>query len=91
MIMNYSFAFTVSKIKIGNSWILFNWLNTQNISIEDSSHPLYQMLEAGDKKVKPFEVNGFYNDFEYLRDNHFFVENQEVIRNIVRSQYLERL
>lgn len=87
--MNYYLAFTVSKVKIGNSWTLFNWLNTQNISIEDLNHPLYQMLESGKKKIEPFKVNGLYDDFEYLRDNHFFVENQEVIRNIVRSQYLE--
>ena len=70
----YIFSFMVSKLKIDGSWVLYNWLNTTNVRIEDKEHPLFKALNNNLVGILPFTVNGLTNDFDYLVSNYFLVQ-----------------
>lgn len=85
---SYHFSFMVSKIKIGQTWVLFNWMNTMNILVDDPNHPLFKALDYGNKMIRRFLINGSSSDFDYLVAHSFLVNDQEVVRDFVRNQFL---
>ncbi|HOY18423.1 MAG TPA: radical SAM protein [Haliscomenobacter sp.] len=89
LVEKYEISFLVSKYKDNGVWVLYNWLDTQNIKIEDTNHPLYQILEASEPKFDKFFLNENSSDFDYLIENKFIVNSQDDIRKIVEEKYAE--
>ncbi|MDI9365461.1 MAG: radical SAM protein [Flavobacterium sp.] len=85
----YEFSFLVTKYKDGNAWVLYNWLDTQNVKIDDSYHPIYQILESNQVTFPPFEIEDDFSEFEFLLEHKFIVSNQDETRNIVQEKYKE--
>lgn len=83
----YNLSFMVTKYKSDNNWIFYNWLNTENITISDSQHPLYKFLEEKKTSFTSFDVNGSYDDFNFLLEKHFISNNDEVLHQLVRKEY----
>ena len=83
----YKFSFLVTKYKENGAWILYNWKTTENITIEDPAYPLYKILDNQELWFGTFEVNGSYDDFSYLVDNDFVVENDIETIKYVEHQY----
>ncbi len=86
---NYQLSFLVSKYKENGKWILYNWRNTKNITIDDNTHPLYIILDNINKSLefKPFHISGSYDDFNYLYENNFIVSNQDETVSFVEEEY----
>lgn len=85
--MNYYWSFLVSRIKFGEEWVLYNWLNGENVTLTDRNHPAYQQLEEKKVGVLPFKVNDDLSDFNYLVENKFLVLSQESVRQEVRGVF----
>nr|VFJ63358.1 MAG: Sulfatase maturation enzyme AslB, radical SAM superfamily [Candidatus Kentron sp. DK] len=87
--MSYALSFMVTKFKEKGVWYLYNWLNEENVSIEDERHPLYIALEEKTNRIKYFDVNGSMEDFSFLRDAHFLVRDDKEVREIVEKKFAE--
>jgi len=88
--MTYYLAFTVTSYKEANSWVLFNWLNTANVIIDDPKHPIYQMLEKGSRSFSENYGIEFSEDISYLENNYFIVESQEIVRCRIHEAFKEQ-
>ncbi|MFK7779611.1 MAG: CotY/CotZ family spore coat protein [Candidatus Gracilibacteria bacterium] len=68
--------------------IMFNWLNSENVRISGHKHPMYvHMKKFENEGIFPFEVDGYYDDFEFLISKKFLVLSQEETKNEVRKIY----
>ncbi|MEK8017628.1 MAG: radical SAM protein [Candidatus Parabeggiatoa sp.] len=85
----HKLSFLVTSYKDDCGWVLYNWANTQNIVIDDKLHPLYQLLEEGNARVKvlPFLIDGDDSDFKYLQENLFIVDNDDEAIKYVEHKY----
>lgn len=85
----YCWSFLVSRIKIGDEWVIYNWLNGENATLNDVRHPVYQFLDNKSEKIPRFLVNGEFTEFDYLVKNKFLVESQDLVRAEVRIRFAE--
>ena len=83
----YSLSFMVTKFKENNKWVLYNWYNTANVTIGDTKHPMYVILENNTTCFAPFLYEGSPSDFDYLVEEFFLVNNQDTVRDLVVSKY----
>lgn len=79
-------SFLVSAFKENNVWTLYNWLNTENVEIFDTNHPMYRALENGrENEIDLQEFTGFDDDLLYFTEKNFITKTQNDIRNIVKK------
>ena len=83
----YSLSFMVTKFKEDNKWVLYNWFNTSNVVISDTEHPLYAILEDNVVCFDPFLYRESQSDFDFLVEDFFLVNTQDVIRTMVVDKY----
>jgi len=88
---DYIISFLVTRFfDQDGTLVMYNWLNSENVRITDSNHPIYVFVQTGgNKKIASFEVNGDFGDFEYLVANKFLVISQDESRKDARIIYEE--
>jgi uncharacterized protein len=85
----YKLSFLVTKYKSNDAWVLYNWMNTDNITIDDSDHPFYVILEniISNPYFGKFIANDSEDDFNFLCQKLFIVQNDSEVVSYIEHQY----
>lgn len=79
----YKTAFTVVFLESCNK--AYNWFNGEFIEFNDLNHPYIKILKENIEKFVRFSYNDSYDDFNWLMDNRFVVETNEIIRKSIKK------
>lgn len=85
----YFLSHLVTAFKENDVWYLYNWLNTENIFIDEITHPLYVFLENKSDMISNVDFYDYLDDFNYLVDNKFIVLSKGEILEIITDKYRE--
>jgi len=75
---------------IENEQKAYNWLNGEYVEFNDDKHPFLNIIINQTKKFPKFQYEESYDDFEWLVEKNFIVENMDVIKEIVKDDILKR-
>ena len=68
---------------------VYNWLNGGYVEFEDLKHPFLKIVKDNTHNFDKFSYKNSYDDFEWLLNKKFIVENREEIQNIIFEKTLE--
>ena len=84
----FTISSTVTFIK--NEQKVYNWINGEYIEFNNDKHPFLNIIINQTKRFSKFQYEESYDDFEWLLEKKFIVENIDVIKEIIKNDIVKR-
>lgn len=85
--MQYNLSYTLTYIKEYNR--IYNWLNGEYVEFDDMSHPFLNLVKNKSSNFERFQYQNSDDDFEWLLENQFIVQEQKEIQDIILNKVVD--